>query len=66
MTLSIPFDGAMKKDSEQQLNDAIMQLSGIECVVVSPNEKSVAVSGGDLDYLSICDVIENLGFTVIR
>lgn len=66
MTLTIPFDGKMKLDSRQELSDAIMKLSGIECVVIDPAEKRAAITGGDLDYLSICDAIEGLGFTVIR
>ena len=66
MTLTIPFDGKMKSDSRQEISDAIMMLSGIECVVVDPAEKCAAVTGGDLDYLSICDAIEGLGFTVVR
>lgn len=66
MSMIIPIQGRMKPDSKQKITDAIMTLSGIECVVVSPEESSVAVSGGDLDYLSICDAIEDLGFTIIR
>ena len=66
MTLTIPFDGKIKADSRQEISDAIMELSGIECVVVDPAEKMASITGGDLDYLSICDAIEGLGFTVIR
>jgi hypothetical protein len=66
MSLTIPIDGRLKASSKQDIIDAIMMLPGIECVVVSPAERSVAVTGADLDYLSICDTIEDLGFTIIR
>lgn len=66
MTLTIPFDGKIEAESNQNISDAIMKLSGIESVVVNVNKKKATVTGGDLDYLTICDVIEELGFTVIR
>lgn len=66
MTLTIPFSGTIKPDSRQKISDAIMGLSGIECVVVNQTEKEAVVTGGDLDYLSICDAIESLGFTILR
>lgn len=66
MTLTIPFDGKIEAESNQNISDAIMKLSGIESVVVNVNKKMATVTGGDLDYLTVCDVIEELGFTVIR
>lgn len=66
MTLTIPFQGKIEPESGQKISDAIMKLSGIECVTVNSTRKYAAITGGDLDYLSICDVIETLGFTIIR
>ena len=42
MSLTIPIDGRLKASSKQDIIDAIMMLPGIECVVVSPAERSVA------------------------
>ena len=56
----------INNDSRQRVIDTIMQLTGIEYVTISENNGEVEVAGMDLDYHQVTDMVESLGYAVLK
>lgn len=59
-------DGIRGRKDENRIVGMIAKLPGIEFVQANANQGTVSVTGGDLDQLTIIDIIESTGCRVLR
>lgn len=59
-------DGMKGRSCENKIVSRITRMPGVELVQANADQGMVSVTGGDLDQLEIVDIVESLGYNMIR
>ena len=59
-------EGMSGKKCEDIITREICRIPGIELVQVNAGNGTVSVTGGDIDFLYVQDIVESLGYTTLH